>query len=82
MFYTFGSASLSCGTCVLQKVLIPLVSTMLFYICTEATIADKLHGIVGISALVFVVAFFVAKMFTEVIKQTRQVGSPITITNA
>lgn len=49
-----------------MKVMIPLVSTVLFYVCAEATMSDKLHGIVAVSVLVFIVAFFVAKMFTEV----------------
>ncbi|CAM9190959.1 unnamed protein product, partial [Ectocarpus sp. 12 AP-2014] len=51
---------------ILGKVMIPLVSTVLFYVCAEATISDELHGMVAISVLVFIVAFFVANMFTEV----------------
>ncbi|CAM9740665.1 unnamed protein product, partial [Pylaiella littoralis] len=51
---------------ILGKVMIPLVSTVLFYVVVEATISDQLHGIVAISVLVFIVAFFVATMFTEV----------------
>eukprot|EP00903_Cladosiphon_okamuranus_P019573 g18001.t1 len=51
---------------ILGKVMIPLVSTVLFYICAEATISEELHGIVAVSLLVCAVSFFVAKMFTEV----------------
>lgn len=51
---------------ILGKVLIPLVSTLLFYICADASLGDELHGLVGISVLVFMVSFFVATMFTEV----------------
>lgn len=50
----------------MTKVMIPLVTTVLFYVCAEASMADELHGIVAISVLVYIVAFFVAKMFTEV----------------
>lgn len=55
--------------------MIPLVSTVLFYVCAEATMEDELHGIVAVSVLVFIVAFFVAKMFTEVSWQLRRMFS-------
>lgn len=50
---------------ILGNVMIPLVSTLLFYLCAEATLGDQLHGIVGISVVVYLAAYFVAKMFTE-----------------
>lgn len=48
------------------QVLIPLGSAFLFYIVADATLADELHGLVGITVIVCVISFFVATMFTEV----------------
>lgn len=46
--------------------MIPLASTFLFYICADASLGDELHGLAGISVIVYLVSFFVATMFTEV----------------
>lgn len=46
--------------------MIPLVSTLLFYVCADATLGDELHGLVAISVIVYLTSFFVATMFTEV----------------
>lgn len=63
----------------MTKVMIPLVSTVLFYVCAEATMSDELHGLVAISVLVFIVAFFVAKMFTEVRERERAVPPKVQV---
>lgn len=43
-----------------------MVSTLLFYVCADATLGDELHGLVSISIIVYLISFFVATMFTEV----------------
>lgn len=43
-----------------------MVSASAFYIIADLTMADELHGLVGITVVVFVISFFVATMFTEV----------------
>lgn len=51
---------------ILGKVVIPLVSAFLFYACADAALGSELHGLVGVTVVVYVLAFFVAAMFTEV----------------
>lgn len=51
---------------ILGNVLIPLVSTFLFYVVADATMADELHGLVAVSITVFLLSLFVSSMFTEV----------------
>lgn len=46
--------------------LVPLLSAFLFYMVAKATIEDELHGLVGITLVVFCLSVFVATMFTEV----------------
>lgn len=51
---------------VLGKVLIPLISAILFYVWADLILADKLHGLVIVTLIVYLMAYFVAKMFVEV----------------
>lgn len=50
----------------LGNVLIPLVSTLLFYVVADATMAEELHGLVAVSMIVFLLSLFVGSLFTEV----------------
>lgn len=51
---------------ILGKVVVPLACAVLFYVCANATMADSLHGLVAPTVVVYLCAFFIAKMFTEV----------------
>ncbi|CAN0007533.1 unnamed protein product, partial [Choristocarpus tenellus] len=48
-------------------VVTPLCSTFLFYIMVDYQLGDDLHGLVGVSMVVFIASAFMGKMFTEVL---------------
>ena len=54
---------------VIGKVLIPLLSTYLFYVVADAILADQLHGLIWVTFVVFSLSIFTATMFIEVSKQ-------------
>ncbi|CAM9740877.1 unnamed protein product [Ascophyllum nodosum] len=50
---------------VIGKVLIPLLSTYLFYVVADAILADQLHGLIWVTFVVFSLSIFTATMFIE-----------------
>ncbi|KAG5189666.1 plasma-membrane choline transporter-domain-containing protein [Tribonema minus] len=51
---------------ILGLILVPLASALAYYLAAQELMADKMHGLIGPTIIVGIIAFIVAHMFTQV----------------